>query len=414
MGATCSPSAAGAGTGRAALGAARHRTGVRGGLVGLLTSLPRVAAADPALGGALPVGGQGWWAAAVVLAVQALLVARLARSPSWLLLLVAGLPLPLAVAAPPAVITVSAVAVLAAVVLTVASGALRAPRTAPVLVATSLLVGGGQTFATATSSGAAALPVVASGAQLVSALGVGMAQALVVVGLPALIGSLVVARRDLEVSRGQEMAAVRGEHAALLAAAVSRERTEMSRELHDIAAHHLSGIALLAGVISRQVETEPAAARRSADLVREQSRAVLDDLRRLVGLLREDGPPVPAVETLGTVPALVDSRRAAGVDVRLYVRTTAGTTDSTGTTTLEDVLDVHARGWAGLSAGVGPLGSARRLPDGAGVPGQRRDARARSLVRRRDRRLPPRAVWLSSFATGPPPDPTRGREVASA
>jgi hypothetical protein len=50
----------------------------------------------------------------------------------------------------------------------------------------------------------------------------------------------------------------------------------------------MSGIALMAAAIGRQIDVDPAAATDSARHVREQSRAVLHDLRRLAGLLRED------------------------------------------------------------------------------------------------------------------------------
>nr|WP_247601822.1 sensor histidine kinase [Cellulomonas denverensis] len=79
----------------------------------------------------------------------------------------------------------------------------------------------------------------------------------------------------------------------------------MARELHDIAAHHLSGIALMASAIDRQLESDPAAAREGLHQVREQSRVVLTDLRRLVGLLREDDPAETSAWSLASVPGLV-------------------------------------------------------------------------------------------------------------
>ena len=277
--------------------------------VGLLVWVPSAAAADPTLGAVPRLGSPPWWAAAAVLAAQAAAVTWVAQRPGRLLPVVAAAPLVLAVLVPAAVSTLTAVAVLAAVYLAAVSAPL--PRLRGALVSAVVLVAVGQALTQARHAEAGA------GQGVVAGLVAGTAQALVVVGLPLLLGSVVAARRDAERARRQEVAALRREQEALLAAAVAQQRTAMSRELHDIAAHHLSGIALLAAAIQRQVETDPAAARESAGLVREQSRAVLDDLRRLVGLLREDAGVVRPVETLAALDALVRSRREAGADVSL-------------------------------------------------------------------------------------------------
>lgn len=276
--------------------------------LGLLAWLPTAAAADPSLGDVPGGASAGWWTAAAVLTVQSVLVTWVAVRPRVLLPVVAGLPLVLA-SATPATVTLSAVAVVAAAYLAVSSTPLR--RLVPALAVTTALVASGQVVSQALD--------VQAGGRLWVGLAAGVAQALVVVGVPTLLGSVVAARREAEHARRQEVAALRREQEALLAAAVSQQRTAMSRELHDIAAHHLSGIALLAAAIGRQVDDDPAAAKRSAQLVREQSRAVLDDLRRLVGLLREDVETARPVETLAGLAALVASRRQAGMDVDLVV-----------------------------------------------------------------------------------------------
>jgi signal transduction histidine kinase len=97
----------------------------------------------------------------------------------------------------------------------------------------------------------------------------------------------------------------------------------MARELHDIAAHHLSGIAVMTAALDRQIDTDPDGAKTAVRQVRQQSTAMLRDLRSLVALLREDDQVRGGVEvepeTLGGVPALVDAARLAGRDVRLGV-----------------------------------------------------------------------------------------------
>ncbi|RYZ31928.1 MAG: hypothetical protein EOP01_02315, partial [Propionibacteriaceae bacterium] len=84
-------------------------------------------------------------------------------------------------------------------------------------------------------------------------------------------------------------------------------------------AHHLTGIALLAAAIVRQVDEDPAAAKASAGQVREQSRTVLTDLRRLVTLLREDADAPRPVETVAALTALVEDRCATGAAIGLTV-----------------------------------------------------------------------------------------------
>nr|WP_253945306.1 histidine kinase [Nocardioides sp. zg-DK7169] len=98
----------------------------------------------------------------------------------------------------------------------------------------------------------------------------------------------------------------------------------MARELHDIAAHHLSGIAVMTAAIGTQIDSDPAGAKAAVAQVRQQSTAVLRDLRSLVGLLREDdagagGPDRVRPESLAGITALVEDLTTAGRDVGLTV-----------------------------------------------------------------------------------------------
>jgi signal transduction histidine kinase len=120
---------------------------------------------------------------------------------------------------------------------------------------------------------------------------------------------------------------------------VARERTAMARELHDIAAHHLTGIAVMSAAIAGQIDTDPSGAKAAVGDVRRQSTAVLRDLRSLVGLLRDHDPTAAHdgvhVQTLAGVTDLVGEVLAGGQDV--------------GLTVLEPV------GSRRLGAGIGPL-----------------------------------------------------------
>ncbi|MGC7095363.1 sensor histidine kinase [Amycolatopsis lurida] len=242
-----------------------------------------------------------------VLLLQAAGVAWVGRAPAVVVPGLAGVTLVLVPVAPGPAFTLTAVAVLVSVFLAVMARPAR-PLWMPLLAAGVLLATG--QFVTAGARGASGAGAAGVGAVL---------QALLVIGLPLLFGSVIAARRDAHEARRLELAALRREQDALLQAAISRQRTALSRELHDIAAHHLSGIAMMAAAVARQIDTNPATAKQSVAQIREQSRAVLTDLRRLVGLLREETDAVRPVETLDAVAGLVESRRAAGAEIELRV-----------------------------------------------------------------------------------------------
>jgi signal transduction histidine kinase len=161
-------------------------------------------------------------------------------------------------------------------------------------------------------------------APLGASLVVAVAQTIAVVGIPLTLSLVVASRRDERDSARREAQALRREgtaarreHEALVAAAVAGERTAMARDLHDIAAHHMSGIALLASAMERQIDSNTVAARQSAHDIRKQSTAVLADMRRLVGLLRDESAPTAAANPLDSISDLVEQRRCAGEDVAL-------------------------------------------------------------------------------------------------
>lgn len=278
--------------------------------IGLLLGLPPLDAADPdgaGLGAQVPAPlGIPWSVLAAGLLAQsaALLAAR--RAPRTTLLTVAALPVVVAALAPESfgLFGLTALPVVVAVVLV----SLRVPvaRLWATLIGAALLVVVGQSILFFVASGAGRSNPVQG---ISTSAGQGVLQAVGAVGLPLLVTLVVRSRREVRVARAAEATAVGREQDALVDAAVSRERAAMARELHDIAAHHLSGIALMSAVIDRQIDTEPERAHEGVRQVREQSTAVLDDLRRLVGLLRDDTPAEQAVETVAGIIDLVERAR---------------------------------------------------------------------------------------------------------
>lgn len=296
-----------------------------------LAALPFLAETEGAPTTAMTVLGSAmWWAEAGVLTLQAVCLLALPARPRAALLALATLALGLGLLAPGVVYTVSHLPVVVAVFLAVPRRPGR--QMLPVLALVAFVVAAG-TLANALRSGLSTMPGVL-GEAFVQGAGVVGITALVSLALASIRTAREAQRKEAE-ALTRERDALGREREALTRAVASEERAAMARELHDIAAHHLSGIALVAAAADRQIDTDPSAAHESVRQVRTQTRAVLDDIRRVVGLLRESGPAERSVEGLATVPALVEARAAAGMDVQLD--------------------QVPAAGGEQLGTGIGPL-----------------------------------------------------------
>lgn len=103
--------------------------------------------------------------------------------------------------------------------------------------------------------------------------------------------------------------------------AVSAERQRIARELHDVIAHSVSVMTVQAGAVRRLLTAEQTKERAALETVEATGREALTEMRRLVGLLREEGAmpefsPQPGLATLDDLLATV---RAAGLPVELRV-----------------------------------------------------------------------------------------------
>ncbi len=105
--------------------------------------------------------------------------------------------------------------------------------------------------------------------------------------------------------------------------AIVEERMAIARELHDVVAHSLSVIAIQSGVGRHVLDTQPDEARRALAAVESTSRAALEELRGVLGVLRrgDDHDPVSTSPTpdLHDLNELVERIRGAGVPVRVTV-----------------------------------------------------------------------------------------------
>ncbi|GHD72881.1 hypothetical protein GCM10010317_083730 [Streptomyces mirabilis] len=107
--------------------------------------------------------------------------------------------------------------------------------------------------------------------------------------------------------------------------AVADERGRIARELHDVVAHHMSVISVQAGLARFVFDSDPAKARGALGTIADSSGDALEELRRMLQLLREEDPRAPdgaPMPTLARLAELVDRVRAGGVPVELAVEGT--------------------------------------------------------------------------------------------
>ncbi|MFB6507972.1 MULTISPECIES: sensor histidine kinase [unclassified Streptomyces] len=113
--------------------------------------------------------------------------------------------------------------------------------------------------------------------------------------------------------------------------AVSEERARMARELHDVIAGHLSAIAIQSDAVGSMSE-DRAAVDEVLRTIRKNSVDALREMRAMIELLRgqnTEGEQVSytAPARLAELDALLESARAAGLDVTVTVGTEDGPVD---------------------------------------------------------------------------------------
>jgi len=83
---------------------------------------------------------------------------------------------------------------------------------------------------------------------------------------------------------------------SLLEHTVRGERTRIARELHDVVAHHISMIAVQAETARLTVPQMPAGGAAQLLAIGNSARSALTEMRRLLGVLRDDDVPTPEDE----------------------------------------------------------------------------------------------------------------------
>jgi len=177
------------------------------------------------------------------------------------------------------------------------------------------------------------------GQQAVAGLGIGLAALAVIarqdvrvtageavqvgiLGFLTWLVALLLARRARSAAEAEERAA-RLEHdqEERARAAAADERARIARELHDVIAHSVSVMTVQAGAARLLLDGDPHRAAEPLRAVEETGRQALAEMRRLLGVLRDDAgePELVPQPGLKDLPTLATTIREAGLEVTMTV-----------------------------------------------------------------------------------------------
>jgi signal transduction histidine kinase len=141
-------------------------------------------------------------------------------------------------------------------------------------------------------------------------------------------GLLLRANQALISSLRDRAERAEADQARRVAEARAAERTRIAREMHDVLAHRLSLLATYAGALAYRPDAPPDQLSRAAEVVRSGAHQALDELREVIGVLRDDELPdtggqatLPSgmrpMPGIADLPRLTEESRAAGMRVEV-------------------------------------------------------------------------------------------------
>ncbi|WP_394615490.1 sensor histidine kinase [Lentzea sp. JNUCC 0626] len=162
-----------------------------------------------------------------------------------------------------------------------------------------------------------------------------------------LLGSLVLGFGAVGV--GLYFRARDTESGRLIAAAVTdaqkEERIALARELHDVVAHHVTGMLVQAQAALEVSEDDPQAAHRLLPGMVRSGTEALQAMRRLVGTLRQGETEAATTDLAADVIAAVERTRELGIETRLRIDLPAEVAPELGRSVLrlvqESLTNVH-------------------------------------------------------------------------
>jgi signal transduction histidine kinase len=141
------------------------------------------------------------------------------------------------------------------------------------------------------------------------------------------IGDSVAARRRYMAGLAEQAERERAAEAERASQELREERVRIARELHDVVAHTLAVITVQAGVGRRLMAKRPEEASSALESIEMIGRTAQDELRVVLGLLREEKTEAVALAPaprLVDLKELVDTVRASGTPVELRTSGTDG------------------------------------------------------------------------------------------
>ncbi|WP_019630646.1 sensor histidine kinase [Actinomadura atramentaria] len=144
--------------------------------------------------------------------------------------------------------------------------------------------------------------------------------ALAYTGLPVVLGLYMGARKQLMASLQERAARLEREQGLLAERARAEERTRIAREMHDVVANRVSVMVVHAGALRAVARRDPERAAETAAVIGEMGRQALEELRQVVGVLRQGEEAVAAgAPGVSELRDLVGQSGAAGLRVELDV-----------------------------------------------------------------------------------------------
>ncbi|WP_325003033.1 sensor histidine kinase [Intrasporangium sp.] len=136
-------------------------------------------------------------------------------------------------------------------------------------------------------------------------------------------GMFIRARRQLLLSLRERALRAEADQELRQEQARVAERTRIAREMHDVLAHRISLLALHAGGLEVRPDLPAEQVQKTAALLRATARQALEELRSVIGLLRENNGPEPdplaPQPVLSDIDRLVQERRDAGTHIDLHM-----------------------------------------------------------------------------------------------
>ncbi len=107
-------------------------------------------------------------------------------------------------------------------------------------------------------------------------------------------GMFVRARRQLVHSLRERAERAEAEHQEHAERARLQERARIAREMHDVLAHRISLLSMHAGALEFRPGATPEEVARAAGVIRASAHQALQDLREVIGVLRDGRRPRPS------------------------------------------------------------------------------------------------------------------------